>query len=508
MDPYAPRPRTAPNLGLSAIQHLHPELLKGCCIEAERAEIVALQLQGLRNFLSNNLHPHLTGLINEIRTTSLLLRDLADKSQVHFSQVTAVFDYLNIILPCLYKSLQDITAFYEDKRDTKERRWRKMYHSMGKELSGLTLPARFIMYNQYLMQLQYLLVRSPYFDFKTVESLRLRILQLREARDIPPPTPVRTDLIRRGPAIDFWNDEANPHWSEAVFSQPLPSGREFKKRGSSNVFGPCKQLGHLYPFPQDVKILVKRSFDDDRVSVIFFQGMEDKAPYILARERKPNAAWVTMHGVHELRIEREEDSVLGLYRWSRSESRPKPWVSLAFITWEEMVLFYCTFLVLKARSPRTIDVHPDEYALRKEKRLFQAQIKDAGFHHCLMVFEDEITGGRRLHAAAWEGELVFCPIWTAFVPPKTSAHWASRRSRRCVQLRRVQLYTFCEEYKAHRQRKGKHGLAFELEFVHGEAAMRFKELFGGGGGAATVPTLHSAEKQRGINNPPPAIRKT
>ncbi|KAI1503751.1 hypothetical protein F5X99DRAFT_89089 [Biscogniauxia marginata] len=475
MDPFSSQAKT-PTMRLPTTQYLHPELLKGCCHEAERADIVRIQLLGLRNCLPDRLHPHLNGLIDEIHKTSSLLRDLADKSQVHFSQVSAVFDYLNIILPCLCKTLQDITGFYENKQDTKERRWRKMYHHMGDELPGLTLPARFIMYNQFLVLLQYLLIRSPNFDFNAIESLRLRILQLRQARNMPPPSPIRTDLIRQGSAIDFWSKETESHWAEAIFSQPLPSRREFKKKGSSEVFGPCKQLGHLYPFPQDVRILVKRSFDNDRVSVIFFQKTEDKAPYILARIRQADAVWVTMHGVHELRIKRESSSVLGLTRWSQSENRAKPWASLAFLTWEEMVLFYCTFLGLKARSLRTLQMHPDEYTLRKEKRLFQAQVKDDGFHHCLMVYEDQISGGRRLHAAVWDGELRYCPVWTAFVPPNVSANWASRRSRCRIQIRDLQLYTFCEEYQAHHQRKGKNG-AFELEFVRGEAARRFKELF-------------------------------
>lgn len=38
----------------------------------------------------------------------------------------------------------------------------------------------------------------------------------------------------------------------------------------------------------------------------------------------------------------------------------------------EMVLFYCTFVVLKARNTLTVQVHPNEYKLQREKRLFQA----------------------------------------------------------------------------------------------------------------------------------------
>jgi hypothetical protein len=39
-----------------------------------------------------------------------------------------------------------------------------------------------------------------------------------------------------------------------------------------------------------------------------------------------------------------------------------------------MVLFYCTFVALKARNLLTVQVHPNEFKLRREKRLFQAYV--------------------------------------------------------------------------------------------------------------------------------------
>jgi hypothetical protein len=177
-------------------------LLSGCCHEAERADRVGIGLEGLRNSLPENLHPHLNGVIEEIHKTARHLRDLADQSQVHISRVPVVIDYLNVILPCMCRSLMDITEFYEDRSMTRDRRWRTMYHSMGNELPGTTLPARFIMYNQYLRLMLFLLTkydpyspfrpdgpidplfRSPNFDMNGLDSLRDRILQLREARGI------------------------------------------------------------------------------------------------------------------------------------------------------------------------------------------------------------------------------------------------------------------------------------------------------------------------------------
>jgi len=39
-----------------------------------------------------------------------------------------------------------------------------------------------------------------------------------------------------------------------------------------------------------------------------------------------------------------------------------------------MVLFHCTFVALKARNMLTIQIHPNEYKLQREKRHFQAYV--------------------------------------------------------------------------------------------------------------------------------------
>ena len=49
-------------------------------------------------------------------------------------------------------------------------------------------------------------------------------------------------------------------------------------------------------------------------------------------------------------------------------------VSAADMLLAEMVLFYCTFVALKARNTLTVQVHPGEYKLQREKRLFQAYV--------------------------------------------------------------------------------------------------------------------------------------
>ena len=120
----------------------------------------------------------------------------------------------------------------------------------------------------------------------------------------------------------------------------------------------------------------------------------DQAPYLLIRSLQGDVAWFSSYGIHELCIGRE-GSALQLKRWSRSEQCSKLWAAFYFITWEgklskfqvicdgispanrspvipEMVLFYCTFVALKARNRLTVQIHPSEFQLQREKRLFQA----------------------------------------------------------------------------------------------------------------------------------------
>lgn len=176
-------------------------LLRGCCLEAERSDVVSYQLEGWRNALNELSNPHLTAVIAEIKTGSRILRELADLSQVHRDRVPLILNPLNIVLPCLSRSLRDITAHYEDRTRQKLNRWRHMYHTMTNEAGGVSLPGRFMAYNQYLSCLRDLLTRwiypytgyhagvnpsgrSPNFDLNMLEKLRRQIMQLREARGI------------------------------------------------------------------------------------------------------------------------------------------------------------------------------------------------------------------------------------------------------------------------------------------------------------------------------------
>lgn len=135
------------------------QLLSGCCHEAERAVLVANQLAILRNNLPGTAASYLTNVVDSIFAISELLRDVADKCQVHISRSRIAMEYIGVLLPCLSRTLRDMTAHYTDASRSKDLRCRKMYHAMSNELPGLTLPARFVLYTTFLRLLRDLVVR-------------------------------------------------------------------------------------------------------------------------------------------------------------------------------------------------------------------------------------------------------------------------------------------------------------------------------------------------------------
>ena len=142
---------------------IETHLLVGCCREADRANVVSRGLDQLRTVLPDSFHSHLIALAEEIRVSGRLMRGLADRSQMHIGRVPFMTSYLNVLLPCLCRSLDDITAYYEDKTLSREIRWRKMYNKMTEEAGGLPLPQRFVLYNHFLSLLKQLLTRyTPY----------------------------------------------------------------------------------------------------------------------------------------------------------------------------------------------------------------------------------------------------------------------------------------------------------------------------------------------------------
>ncbi|KAJ4404440.1 hypothetical protein N0V82_010491, partial [Gnomoniopsis sp. IMI 355080] len=434
----------------------------------------------------------------EIRQSSILLRDLAARSNGHSSRTSTVANHLNLILPCMSKTLQDITAHYQDKTISRENRWKKMYHEMLKEAGGLPLPHRFLLYNHFLVLLIHLLARDQRFDPTQFEQLRKRILDLRRKRDIPdalpdpmpaiaPPAAMvvttsapAVQLVQRPPAGTVANLAPpvafNSHWCSRVFSRPHLAPTDTGLGECMEITAPL--VSGLDPYRPRGELLMRRSFDNDRFCVKFIQS-EDLEPFVVLRMYKKGGSLVTWQPHSALRAFREGNAV-ALRRWSTSGNKWKEWARFAFVHWEEPVLFYTAFIVLKARNPLAVEMDMTEYFLDGEKMLVQASIVDDDYKHTLMVKQDRRNGSVRLLAAVWGGELKGCPVWTAFIPARLlySRRWLVRESGHLVLVKGIHLYVFCQKYREAKSRQNGSGL-FEIYFINEEGAEQFVDALRG-----------------------------
>lgn len=351
-------------------------------------------LDGLRSVVAANFHPHMVALSEEIRRSSRLLRELADCSRLHPFQVAIVVNHLNVILPCLSRTLRDIISRFEDKTVSRENRWRKMYHEMLKEAGDLPLPQRFMMYNRFLTLLLFLLVRDKNYDRCELEFVRARILELRQRRGIPPPVqmPIATghhQPVRPPPPTRNYPYEPLPmrlpqpvpsprarrparqemrlvpmsmptgavarqtrssrqstlHWAEYVCWLPLVSRTPMEMTalatgagGQAVPAGESKAYGPLVPSwdekrPETQRMLIRWSFNEGQLHVLFVMSAKESAPFVVVRNWTGGTQWYSYRGHHEICLRRAGNKLV-LKRWSLSADRPKRWVVLSFVTWE------------------------------------------------------------------------------------------------------------------------------------------------------------------------------
>lgn len=128
------------------------EELLGCWREAQRADKVSTELLRIRKTLGLDFYDHITAMLREIESSSRLLRDLYDLFPIYKDRVPIIVYYLNVVLPSLCKTLSHMLIYVDNPSLPARSQWVLMCERMEEQV-GMTLVARHVMYNEFLVQL-------------------------------------------------------------------------------------------------------------------------------------------------------------------------------------------------------------------------------------------------------------------------------------------------------------------------------------------------------------------
>ena len=173
------------------------------------------------------------------------------------------------------------------------------------------------------------------------------------------------------------------------------------------------------------------------------------------RQRKDCTIYLT-----NLDVERE-GPFLKFFRVTAKQRSQGLWCCLRFKSYEQLVLFFCTFLALRSQDNGQPMRQIEDWRLGREEVIFQCNIVDDQFKHRLMLLRDRDSGGIRLQASIARGEMKNMPVWTAFITYQIhSPRWMKRSGGKVVLLADLYRYIFDTEYSAPIAAGGEHDLTF------------------------------------------------
>lgn len=98
-------------------------------------------------------------ITREVQMSSSLLRDLCDLFLIYRIRAPSIRESLAILLPCFGRTLNDIQYYLGDRKLLFSARWLNLCRALTAE-AGMSLPERFRMYNDYIVQMIRFLSRS------------------------------------------------------------------------------------------------------------------------------------------------------------------------------------------------------------------------------------------------------------------------------------------------------------------------------------------------------------
>ncbi len=124
------------------------------------------------------------------------------------------------------------------------------------------------------------------------------------------------------------------------------------------------------------------------------------------------------------------------------------WCTLRFLTYEQLVVFFCIFLALRCQDTGAPMFAIEDWKLAREEIRFECNILENEYEHHLMLLRDKDSGGVRILASVAHGEVKHMPVWTAFITHQIhSPTWMKRTGRETVSLKDLHRYVFENEYK-------------------------------------------------------------
>ncbi|MBE7181797.1 MAG: hypothetical protein INR71_11435 [Terriglobus roseus] len=207
-------------------------------------------------------------------------------------------------------------------------------------------------------------------------------------------------------------------------------------------------------------------------SAFFWRPNDGRARFIISRTDSQGRSMYCCCPHTALKLYRTSPT-LSLNRIDTAQRIYTLWARLHFRTYEQQVLFYCTFVALKRQDSELSPRGLDDFFGGEELR-FSGSVNDGAKMHRLHMRRDIDCGAVRLEASPLRGSMVRTPIWTAFITEYVrTSDWLRRRTRTVVELDELRPYVFCNNYTPPRGPNGR----FQLDFTTAEDAEGFVTAF-------------------------------
>ncbi|TQV99739.1 hypothetical protein IF1G_01954 [Cordyceps javanica] len=437
--------------GLRYVRGIDTALLKALFWEADKCLTVMDILSTLRHTLSPSYIRRLDKLcilLNSLRSAMLVVGDIFP---LHTESIDLYLNHLDMSLPSISKTLDDIQLRCAHGNFYGNADWDRLMYAMSRgDRVRLELFGRLTLYYEFFDMLYLAMTQDPGFDSSMAEDLRVRIMDLRETCGITIPRDLSTIFVpfnNLPAAYVRRQDDSQPHWAVETVDRKPNTATPFDTECSSTSYGPFREW-NMMGIPDRSKLLFRRSFDDDEISLVVFLNSRNRLPYALLRTTSNSHPHFKCRPLSEVRIKRSETK-LHLSRWSNRQETFVHWAILNFHFFEELVVIQCTLLALKAQtSLLSKALSHDESVIRDDSKIWVKDIIESGVRHKLIIYRDDLTGTKRLYACVAKGERLqaYAPAWTIF--------FSDRRARpqlQCINdfgliIHNPSLYTFGNRY--------------------------------------------------------------